>query len=86
MTVDRASVLSPEARRGREALADESGQRVWRRAEGSISKTRELPPQPALGWMRERTEMNAVRSGLCNRAAEKVALPQHVPMLLRQPA
>src|SRR5256885_10413845 len=24
--------------------------------------------------------------GLCNRAAAKVALPQHVPMLLRQPA
>src|SRR5262252_8279425 len=24
--------------------------------------------------------------GLCNRAAAKVALPQHIPMLLRQPA
>ena len=24
--------------------------------------------------------------GLCNRAAAKVALPQHVPMLVRQPA
>ena len=24
--------------------------------------------------------------GLCNRAAAKVALPQHVPMFLRQPA
>jgi len=24
--------------------------------------------------------------GLCNRAAEKAALPQHVPMFLRQPA